>query len=148
MTGPNEENTHDDAACVKMFTDLMARLNEINVIQMQDILDIAIAAADAANSVQESPVELGEFTEKITELAEGLKGGLSSTEMAPSPHPAGTHNPTGESAICAIVAENINLAMQNAVSAQEALNQMAMSVLGKGANLVLNSGGSGTSTAP
>lgn len=141
MTTPDGENTRDDAACIKLFTDLMVRLNEINVTQMQDILDIAIAAADAANSRQESPSDLTDFTEKITSLAEDLKNTASSLNAGID---TGEHSKTGESAICSIVANNINLAMQNALSAQQALNEMAISILGKGAGLILNNAETGT----
>lgn len=144
MTTPNGENTHNDAECIKLFTDLMARLNELIAEQMQSILDIAIAAADAANSAQESPADLNDFTEKITALAEGLKG-ADFLETDASGHPAGKHNPAGEDAICSIVANNINLGMQNFLSAQQSLNEMAISVLGKGANLVFTSAESGAS---
>lgn len=139
MTAPTGENAHHDEACIKLFTDLMVRLNEINVTQMQDILDIAIAAADAANSMQESPSDLTGFTEKISALVDHLRNNSASLgAIDTSGHPSGEHDRSGEGAICSIVADNINIAMQNALSAQQALNEMAISILGKGANLILS----------
>lgn len=73
MTTPNGENNHDDAACVKLFTETLERLSEININQTQAILDIAIAAADAANTIAPSNPDADTFVEKVTALVEDLK---------------------------------------------------------------------------
>lgn len=139
MTTPDD--THDHEACVKLFTDTMARLNEISESQMQSILDIAIAAADAADSVAPSDASADAFVEKVAALIEDLKSrsaGLEG-EMGGGGSPR-VASPANEDKFCETIERDINMAIENSLSLQQQLNVTGVAVLTQGAALVLNAG--------
>jgi hypothetical protein len=139
MTTPNGENNHDDAACVKLFTDTLERLNEININQMQAILDIAIAAADAANSIAPSHTNADTFVEKVTALVEDLKAKADSFDKTPTP--ALDHDISPKvGAFCETVERDLNIAIENSLSSQQQLYITGQAVLAEGAQLVLSAG--------
>lgn len=141
MTTPTGENTHDHEACVKLFTDTMARLDEISERRMQSILDIAIAAADAAGSVAPSGAGAEEFVEKVTALIEDLKSGSAGLEgeMGGGGAPR-VASPANEDKFCETIERDINMAIENSLSLQQQLNVTGVAVLTQGAALVLNAG--------
>lgn len=143
MTTPTTDatGTHGDAACVKLFTDTMERLNEIAMGQMQAILDLAIAAADAANSIDPSDDQGAKFVEKVTEALDEMKTKIDSP-AAPSHDPGEpTGAPAGDDAFCRAVENDIAMAMANSLALQQQLNVIGTSVLVEGAKLVLTAGG-------
>lgn len=140
MTTPN--NSHDHEACVKLLTDTMARLNEIAEGHMQGILDIAIAAADAASSITPGSTDPDAFVEKVKALidsmrskAETLEGEMGGGAMPEHTSPAGTDK------FCEAIERQINMAVENGLSLQQQLNVTGVAVLSEGANLVLTAGG-------
>lgn len=138
MTTPTGENTHNDAGCIKIFTDTLARLNEINEAQMKGVLNIAIYGAEAAKSVGGSSIDADAFIEKVKAIIEEMKADRNGSR-GESPAHGGEHS--GDT-LCADVTENINIAMQNSLAAQQQLNVMGMSVLGEAAKLILDSAAS------
>lgn len=141
MTTPTGDTTHTDADCLKLFTDTLARLNEINEAQAKGVLNIAIYGAEAARSVSGNSIDADVFIEKVTALIDKMKAESKEGEMgggAATEH-RGKHS--GD-VLCADVANNINIAMQNSLAAQQQLNVMGMSVLAEAAKLVLDSAGS------
>jgi len=139
MTTPTGESTHDDAACVKLFTDTLARLNEININQMQSILDIAIAAADAASSINPANADGSEFVEKVTALVEDLKAKADSFDKTPTP--ALDHDLSPKvGAFCETVERDLNIAIENSLANQQQLYVTGAAVLTEGAQLVLQAG--------
>jgi hypothetical protein len=139
MSIPSNQNTHDDAACVRLFTDTLERLNEININQMQSILDIAIAAADAANSINTANTAGSDFVEKVTALVEGLKEKADSFDNTPTP--AIDHDPSDKvGAFCETVERDLNIAIENSLNNQQQLYVVGEAVLTEGAQLVLQAG--------
>lgn len=138
MTTPTGETTHTDADCLKLFNDTLARLNEINEAQMKGILNIAVDGAQAAKSINHNNIDANEFIEKITAIIDKMKADSKEGEMGGggAPEHGGKH--TGD-VLCADVANNINIAMQNSLAAQQQLNVMGISVLAEAAKLVLDS---------
>jgi hypothetical protein len=136
------ENTHDDAACVNLYCDTLARLNEISTNQMQSILDIAIAAADAANSIAPSNTDAEAFLERVTALIDSLNSEAEALDgdMGTGGRPAPGHSSTtgGGDAFCEAVESDINTAIENSLSNQQQLYVTGAAVLAEGANLVLN----------
>src|SRR5690242_2091797 len=96
--------THGDAACVELFTDTMERLNEIAMGQMQAILDLAIAAADAANSIDPANDQGAKFVEKVTQTLDEIKSKIDTPATA-SHDSGGT--PAGDDAFCRTVENDI-----------------------------------------
>jgi hypothetical protein len=141
MTTLNGDNTHDDAACVKLFTETLARLNEIAEGQMQSILDIAIAAADAAGSINPANITEGDaFVAQVTALVEDLKAKADSFDNTPAP--AVDHDISRkDGAFCETVERDLNVAILNSLNNQQQLYVMGASVLAKGAQLILTAGG-------
>ena len=142
MTTSNGENTHDDAACVKLFTETLERLNEININQMQSILDIAIAAADAAGSINPANTDGSAFVEKVAALVEDLKAKADSFDKTPTP--AIDHDISRKAgAFCETVERDLNIAIENSLNSQQQLYVTGAAVLSQGALLVLNAGSGG-----
>lgn len=142
MTTPTGENTHDHEACVKLLTETMARLNEISERHMQGILDIAIAAADAANSVAPGSIDGDEFIARVTALVESIKSKAETVtggEMGGGGSPEQSSNATGDK-FCEMIERDINIAIENGLSLQQQLNVTGEAVLVQGANIVLNAG--------
>lgn len=148
MTTPND--SHDHEACVKLLTDTMARLDEISENHMQNILDIAIAAADAASSITRGSTDADAFVEKVQGLIDNMRsktentgGDMGGGGGAPehSSHAAGDK-------FCAGVERDINIAIENGLSLQQQLNVTGVAVLSEGAALILESakpvGGTGS----
>lgn len=136
MTTPHGENIHDDAACVKLFTDTLERLNEININQMQAILDIAIAAADAASSIDPENTDGSVFVEKVTALVENLKAKADSFDHTPTS--ALNHDLSRKAgAFCETVERDLNIAIENSLANQQQLYVTGAAVLAEGAQLVL-----------
>lgn len=144
MTTPNGENIHDDAACVKLFTETLARLNEIAEGQMQSILDLAIAAADAAGSINPANITEGDvFVEKVTALVEDLKAKTDSFDKTPTP--AINHDISRKAgAFCEAVERDLNIAIENSLNNQQQLYVTGAAVLVQGAQLILTAGSSKT----
>jgi hypothetical protein len=117
----------------------MARLNEISESHMQGILDIAIAAADAANSVAPGSIDGDEFIAKVTALVESIKSKAESVQGGEMS--GGTPgSPAIGDKFCEMIERDINIAIENGLSLQQQLNITGAAVLTQGANLVLNAG--------
>lgn len=130
------DNNHDHAACVKLFTDTLARLNEINIGQMQAILDIAIAAADAANSVVPRSKSAEDFLEQVTKLIDELK---AEADKRNGEMNADTTDNSKTSGFCEKIEQDINIAIQNGLANQQQLFVSGVAVLNEGAALILGS---------
>lgn len=143
MTTPTTATTtvQDNAACVKLFTDTMERLNEIAEQQMQSILDLAIAAADAANSIEPSSDDGAKFVEKTAAAIDQMKTKIE--DSTPSMPAAGTGQPaaSAEDGFCRAVENDIAMALVNSVTFQQQLNVIGAAVLTEGAQLVMAAGG-------
>src|SRR5687768_6987669 len=111
------ENSHDDAACVKLFADTLERLNDISAGQMLSILNIATAAADAAKTIEPSNADADAFLERVNTVIEGMKA--DSVDES-----AGAHSSsTGEAGtFCEEIEKAINVAIYNALASQQRLN--------------------------
>ena len=139
MTTP--DNSHDHEACVKLLTDTMARLNEISENHMQGILDIAIAAADAANSVAPGSIGGDEFIAKVTALVESIKSKAESVQGGEMSGGGTEHtSPAGSDKFCETIERDINIAIENGLSLQQQLNVTGVAVLTEGAGLILSAG--------
>jgi hypothetical protein len=119
----------------------MERLNEIAEGQMQSILDLAIAAADAANSINPSNDDGAKFVEKVTAVVDEMKEKIEGPTV-PS-HDAGAGDPAAATAdpFCRAVENDIAMALVNSVTFQQQLNTIGAAVLTQGAQLVLTAGG-------
>lgn len=141
MTTPAGENTHDHEACVKLLTETMARLNEIAEGQMQGILDIAIAAADAANSVTPGSMDADAFIEKVKALIDSMRSQADTTEGEMGGGAMPEHvSPAGADKFCEAIERQINMAIENGLSLQQQLNVTGVAVLSEGANLLYERG--------
>jgi hypothetical protein len=148
MTTPTGESTHDHEACVKLLTDTLARLDEISESHMQGILDIAIAAADAANSIAPGSRDADEFIEKVTALVESFKT-KAETAQGGGDMGGGGGAPEQSAGVtsdkfCEMIERDINIAIENALTLQQQLNVSGIAVLNEGASLILNAGSSGS----
>jgi hypothetical protein len=161
MTTSN--GSHDHEACVKLLTDTMARLDEISESHMQGILDIAIAAADAANSLAPGSTDADAFVDKVKALIDSMRskaeslggemigGGTENTSAAGGEMIGGgleNSSTAGSDKFCASVERDINMAIENGLSLQQQLNVTGVAVLSEGAALILESarpvGGTGS----
>ena len=153
--------SHDHEACVKLLTDTMARLDEISENHMQGILDIAIAAADAASSVAPGSTDTDAFVEKVqglidnmrseTESAQGgemIGGGLENSSAAGGEMIGGglENVSAGGDKFCEMIERDINMAIENGLSLQQQLNVTGVAVLSEGAALILESAKPGGGT--
>lgn len=138
MTTPNGENTHDDADCVKLFTETLERLNEINISQMQAILDIAVAAADAASTIDPGNAAGGDFVDKVTKLVHELKAKADGDMGNGGDTPAHGDGGKGDK-LCESVERAVNIAIENSLANQQQLYVTGAAVLAEGAQLVLSS---------
>lgn len=140
-TAQNTENMHGDAACVKLFTDTLERLNQIAEQQMQSILDLAIAAADAANSINPSDDQGAKFVEKTTAAIDQLKANNEAPAAPTHDAGEGSTSPATGDAFCRTVENDIAMAFANSLALQQQLNVIGTSVLVEGAKLVMTAGG-------
>jgi vacuolar-type H+-ATPase subunit I/STV1 len=131
-TTGNEISTY-----AEIFAGTMSQLNAVALQQTESLLNIAVTAAEKFHSLNSSAEinkdELAQFTNQIKSATDKISQiNQPETETAAAA-------PTSES-FPAIVAQALNLAFQNSVSNQQALNQMGESILGKAALLLLSSG--------
>jgi hypothetical protein len=147
----------------------MARLDEISESHMQGILDIAIAAADAANSVAPGITDADAFVEKVQGLIDNMRskteslggemigggtentsaaggemigGGLENTSAAGGEMIGGgleNISSAGSDKFCEAIERDINMAIENGLSLQQQLNVTGVAVLSEGAALILES---------
>jgi len=139
MTTPT--GSHDHEACVKLLTDTMARLDEISESHMQGILDIAIAAADAANSVAPGSTDADAFVEKVQGLIDNMRSKAETTEGDMGGGGGAPEHSSGpnEDKFCETIERDINIAIENGLSLQQQLNVTGVAVLSEGAALILES---------
>lgn len=143
MTTPT--GSHDHEACVKLLTDTMARLNEISENHMQSILDIAIAAADAASSVAPGSADADAFVEKVKTLIDSMRSKAETVRDGDMGGGGGLEHSSDAAGdkFCETIERDINMAIENGLSLQQQLNVTGVAVLSEGAKLVLESGASG-----
>jgi hypothetical protein len=135
--------SHDHEACVKLLTDTMARLDEISEGHMQGILDIAIAAADAASSVAPGSADADAFVEKVKALIDNMRSKAESPDTQGGQISGGGTEPGSPASgdkFCETIERDINMAIENGLSLQQQLNVTGAAVLTQGANLVLTAG--------
>jgi hypothetical protein len=106
---------------------------------MQSILDIAIAAADAASSIDPASTAGSDFVEKVTALVEGLKSKADSFDRTPAPSIDHDISPKA-GAFCEGVERDLNIAIGNSLNNQQQLYVVGEAVLTEGAQLVLQAG--------
>lgn len=142
-------SSHDHEACVQLLTGTMARLDGISENHMQSILDIAIAAADAANSVAPGNTDADAFVEKVQGLIDGMRSKTETTEGDMGGGGGAPEESAGASGdkFCEMFERDINIAIENGLSLQQQLNVTGVAVLSEGAALILESvrpGGGGS----
>lgn len=139
MTTPT--GSHDHEACVKLLTDTMARLDEISENHMQGILEIAIAAADAANSVAPGSADAEAFVEKVNTLIDNMRTNAETAEgdMGGGGGAPEQSSPAAGDKFCETIERDINMAIENGLSLQQQLNVTGVAVLSEGAALILES---------
>lgn len=152
MTNPEkviseQQQTSNDSAteqeistCADAFCKTMAQLNTVSLGQTQGLLDIAVRAAEKFHSLNSSATvnkdELNGFINQIQTAADNLSQNnqpapenLSSAQSAANPE-----------TFPAMVEQALNLALQNSVSNQQALNQPGAAILARAAALLLSAG--------
>jgi hypothetical protein len=115
---------------------------------MQGILDIAIAAADAANSVAPGSTDTDAFVEKVQGLIDNMRskaeslggemigGGTENSSAAGGEMIGGgleNTSPAGSDKFCEMIERDINMAIENGLSLQQQLNVTGVAVLSEGA---------------
>jgi hypothetical protein len=124
------QNTHDDAACLRLFAETLERLNDVFSGQMLSILNIATAAADAAKTLEPASTDADAFLEKVKTILDDMKAESAAVgESGSVTHGSGEGK---HGTFC--------VAILQALSSQQRLNVMGASVLAEGAQLVLNAG--------
>jgi hypothetical protein len=132
------QNTHDDAACLRLFAETLERLNDVFSGQMLSILNIATAAADAAKTLEPASTDADAFLEKVKTILDDMKAESAAVgESGSVTHGSGEGK---HGTFCEEIEGDINVAILQALSSQQRLNVMGASVLAEGAQLVLNAG--------
>lgn len=142
----SEQSTTDGAALEnefsvysEIFCKVMSQLNAVALQQSEGLLNIAAQAAEKFRSLNPAAeidkAELAEFINQMKNAA----GSISQINQEAPENPA-AHPPVSE-LFPSMVAQSLNLAFQNSVSNQQAVNQIGETILGKSVALLLSSGG-------
>jgi hypothetical protein len=133
-------------ACTTLFCTTLANLNAISEQYMKGLLNIAITAAEAAESLSSSEQEAG--AEKmantqedvLSELAGQLKDAANKiSQRGITPATVESESEAATQIFCDKVEVNIIGAMQNSLANQQELNTLGQAILAQAAILVFSS---------
>lgn len=133
----------ENAGCARLFCTTLADINAIGEQQMKGLLNLAVTAAEVANSLYSSQASTGGASaasnEEFAELASQIKS--TADKIGQAGEAAGDAGPgatPGADTLCKSVEQNINLAMENGVAHQQALNELGQSILAQSVELLFS----------
>jgi hypothetical protein len=128
--------------CAELFAKTLEELNAVTQLQMQGILNVAIAGIGAAKSIASSSPDAG-AVDKLSELVEQLKN--KADELRQDSGKDFSTPASQSSDFSAEVEANINIAMKNSLNAQQQLNVIGAAALTQIINLLISLEGGKTS---
>lgn len=139
QTSSDSTTEQEISTYAEIFCKTMTGLNSVSLAQAQGLLDIAIRAAEKFHSINSAATvnkdELDGFINQIQSAAASL-----SQNNQPTPENLSAQSATNPETFPEMVEQALNLALQNSVSNQQALNELGVAILGKAASLLLSAG--------
>jgi hypothetical protein len=139
-----------------VFTNSMTAFNGIAAKQVDDILETALIASNIARSLSanhhnvEAEEDLKPMVARLKELSEQYKKSVPNPLPKPNDLPGQGQSSTPSNSTTELMNQgfgnlisNLGQAMQNAVSNQQALNELSAATLAKGVNLILSANRNG-----
>lgn len=137
-----------------VFTNSMTAFNGIAAKQVDDILETALIAPNIARSLSvtsangEADEEMKTMMARLKELSEQYKKSVANPLPKPNDLSGQAQSSTPSNSTTELMNQgyanlisNLGLAMQNAVSNQQALNELSAATLAKGVNLIFSTNG-------
>ncbi len=139
-----------------VFTNSMTAFNGIAAKQIDDILESALIASNIARTLSanhhnlEAEEDVKTMVARLKELSEQYKKSVPNPLPKTNDLPGQAQSATPSNSTTELMNQgyanlisNLGLAMQNAVSNQQALNELSAATLAKGVSLIFSANGSG-----
>jgi hypothetical protein len=131
----DSENKNEE--CIKLFCDTLAELNAVSLKQMEGLLDIAVKAAQAADSGS-SADDTARFVDELKITFQAVKQTAQEQEAKISEQIKNDFSNESKQSFCETVEEKLTAALENSLSHQQQLNVLGEAILAKAATLLLS----------
>ncbi len=140
------------ALCAKLFCTTLVDLNAVAEQQMRGLLNLAVAAAEVANSLYSSKASAGSASERsnkeLTDLASQIKSTADKISRTTGADVEGEQiHPSGADTFCQTVDRGLSTAALNSVSLQQQLNVLGQAILAEAATLLFSVAGASLNDA-